>query len=163
MGERILTDEVLAFLQRRVLVSVASRNADRVPSVVRSVGFRIHRASQKVTVFVVARQSEHVLADIRATGQVAVVFSEPSTHRTLQVKGESALVGTLEDGDWPAIGGYGEAAVAELAPLGYAEAWTRKLVECTPAQVVAVRFAPGSAFGQTPGPRAGERLAGAQP
>jgi len=163
MGERILSDDVLAFLQRRVLVSVASRNADRVPSVVRCVGFRADRASQGVTAFVVARQAEHVLADIRATGQVAMVFSEPSTHRTLQLKGERAIVGALEDGDWPAIGAYGEAAVAELAPLGYAEAWTRTLVECTPAQVLAVRFVPSSAFAQTPGPRAGERLAGAQP
>ncbi len=45
MGERVLTDDVLEFLQHRVMASVASRNADHVPSVVRCVGFRTHEAS----------------------------------------------------------------------------------------------------------------------
>jgi Pyridoxamine 5'-phosphate oxidase len=163
MGERILTDDVLAFLQRRVMVSVASRNANHVPSAVRCVGFRVHEASQRITVFVVARQAERVLADIRATGLVAVVFSEPHTHRTVQLKGARAIVGPLEEGDWPTIGAYSDLAVAELGPLGYAEVWIRKLFECTPAQALAVRFVPSSAFAQTPGPRAGARLSGTQP
>lgn len=163
MGERVLTDDVLEFLQHRVMVSVASRNADQVPSVVRCVGFRVHEASQQMTVFVVARQAERLLADLRASGRVAAVFSEPHTHRSLQLKGENAVIGPLEEGDWPAIGAYGELAVAELGPLGYAEAWIRKVFECTPAQVQAVRFTPSSAFAQTPGPRAGARLSGALP
>jgi len=163
VGERILSDDVVEFLQHRVMVSVASRNAGRIPSVVRCVGFRVHEASQRLTVFVVTRQCESLLADIRATGLVAVVFSEPHTHRTVQLKGEHAVVGPLEEGDWPTIAAYGDLAVAELGPLGYAEPWIRKLFECTPAQVLAVRFAPSSAFAQTPGPRAGARLSGAQP
>ena len=114
---------------------------------------------QWVSVFVVARQAERVLADVRATGLAAVVFSEPCTHRTVQVKGENAVAGPLEEGDWPVIGAYPDLAVAELAPLGYPEGWIRKVFECTPAQMVAVRFAPGSAFAQTPGPNAGRRLA----
>jgi hypothetical protein len=163
MGERILTDDVLEFLQHRVIVSLASRNAEYVPSVVRCIGFRVHPTTQVVSVFIVARQAERVLADIRATGLAAVVFSEPCTHRTVQIKGEGAVAGPLEDGDWPVIGAYPDRAVAELAPMGYPEAWIRKVFECTPARMQAVRFAPGSAFAQTPGPRAGARLTGARP
>lgn len=163
MTERILTDDVLDFLQHRVMVSLASRDADHVPSVVRCHGFRLHAQTQRMTVFVVARQAERVLADVRSTGQVAAVFSEPCTHRTLQVKGNNAVAGPLEEGDWAVIGAYPDVAVAELGPLGYPEHWIRKVFECTPAQMQAVRFAPGSAFVQTPGPRAGARLTGAKP
>jgi hypothetical protein len=163
MGERILTDDILEFLQHRVMVSLASRNADYVPSVVRCIGFRVHPATQRIAVFVVARQAERVVADIRATGLAAVVFSEPCTHRTVQIKGDDAVAGPLEDGDWPVIGTYPDLAVAELAPLGYQEMWIRKVFECTPAQMQAVRFTPGSAYAQTPGPRAGARLTGAKP
>jgi hypothetical protein len=160
MATLVLDDRVLEFLQHRVMISVASRSLDHVASVVRCHGFRVFEQPQRLTVFVRSRHSERVLADIRATGLVAVVFSEPSTHRTLQVKGEDAVVGTLEEGDWPMVGAHMEAAVAELCPLGYAETWVRTVFEATPAQMQAVRFTPSSAFAQTPGPRAGEPLAG---
>ncbi len=164
VGERILSDDVLEFLQHRVMVSVASRNAHRIPSVVRCVGLRVHEASQRLTVFVRG-------AAIRAACWPTFVrpawsrscSANPTRIGRVQLKGENAAVGPLEEGDWPVIGAYGDLAVAELGPLGYAETWIRKLFECTPAQVLAVRFAPSSAFAQTPGPRAGERLAGAQP
>lgn len=160
MAALVLDDRVLEFLQLRLMISVASRSPEHVPSVVRCHGFRLFQQPQRLAVFVRSRHSERVLADIRATGLVAVVFSEPSTHRTLQVKGEDAVVGTLEEGDWPMVGAHMEAAVAELCPLGYAETWVRTVFEATPAQMQAVRFTPSSAFAQTPGPRAGEPLAG---
>jgi hypothetical protein len=160
MATPVLDDRMLEFLQHRVMISVASRSLDHVPSVVRCHGFRVFEQAQRLTVFVRSRHSERVLADIRATGLVAVVFSEPSTHRTLQVKGEDAVVGALDEGDWPMIGAHMEAAIAELCPLGYGETWVRTVFEATPAQVQAVRFTPTSAFAQTPGPRAGQPLSG---
>jgi hypothetical protein len=163
MGELVLDGGVLEFLQHRLMVSVASRSPDHVPSVVRCVGFRLHEHPQRLAVFVRSRDSERVLADVRATGLAAVVFSEPSTHRTLQVKGTDAASGPLEEGDWPTIGAHVDAAVAELGPLGYTEAWVRTVFMATPAQVQAIRFTVSSAFAQTPGPRAGAPLAGVRP
>jgi len=163
MMDAMLDDGVLQFLQRRVLVSIASCNREGVPSVVRGVGFRILQAPQRVAVFLRKDDSGAVLADIRQSGRVAVVFSEPSTHRTLQVKGEDAQVGGLQDGDAPLVAQHRESAAAELAPLGYRPEWTRTLFDASACEVLAVRFTPCSAFGQTPGPRAGAPLAGAQP
>lgn len=164
MADIVLDDGVLEFLEHRLMVSAASRSLDRVPSVVRCLGFRVFdRRPQRLAVFVRSRYSERVLADVRDTQLIAVVFSEPSTHRTLQVKGDDAVAGPLEEGDWPMIGAHVEAAVAELAPLGYSETWIRTVFEATPAQMQAIRFTPTSAYAQTPGPRAGVLLAGTQP
>jgi hypothetical protein len=163
-GPQVVDPEVIAFLQgRRVAVSIASRNADRMPSVTRAVGYRTGGGERPMAVFVVARQAERLLDDVRTSRLAAVVFTQPSTHKSLQVKGGNAVVTPLEEGDWPRVAAYGDDFVAELIPLGYAESLLRKLVECTPQQVVAVRFAPQAAFGQTPGPRAGAALAEHRP
>jgi hypothetical protein len=160
----LIDPDVIAFLEgRRLAVSIGSRDANCVPSAVRAVGYRIGADRRQLAVFVVARQAERVIADLRATAQVAVVFTEPSTHRSAQVKGNDAQVTGLEDGDWPVINAYADELVAEICPLGYPEPLIRKLTECTPQQVMAVRFTPTAAFGQTPGPRAGASLAEVKP
>ena len=159
MSGLALDPRVLEYLQHRVVVSVASRSPDHVPSVVRCMGFRVH-SEQRLAVFVRTSHAARVLDDIRSSGLAAIVFSEPSTHRTLQLKTHDAVIGPLEEGDWPVIGAHADAAVAELGPLGYSESWIRKVFEATPAQVQAIRFTVSSAFAQTPGPRAGAPLAG---
>jgi hypothetical protein len=163
MAGATLDENVLQFLQRRVVVSLASCNHEGIPSLVRCVGFRILDKPQRVAVFMRANESPKLVADIRASGRVAVVFSEPSTHRSLQIKGDDAQIGALEDGDAALIERHRESVVAELVPLGYPARWLRTVVDTTALEVLAVRFTPGSAFAQTPGPRAGAPLAGAQP
>jgi hypothetical protein len=162
---RTLADrDLVEFLAgRRVSVSIASRDGHCVPSVGRAVGYRIDADQRRLAVFVIARQAERLLADIRRSGAVAVVFTEPSTHRTVQVKGSDARVTPLLDGDWHEVSAHADALVAEICPLGHPEPLIRALAECTPQQVVAVRFIPTSAFGQTPGPRAGAVLGEARP
>lgn len=163
MADAMLDAKVLEFLQRRVMVSVGSCSRDRVPSVVRCVGFRVLDNPQRVAVFVRAGESTKLLDDIRASGRVAVVFSEPSTHRTLQIKGDDARVAALEDDDAALVERHRESAVAELGPLGYRPEWIRTALGVSGCEIVAVRFTPCSAFGQTPGPRAGAPLTGTQP
>ena len=155
--------DVIAFLDgRRVAVSIASRSEHCIPSVTRALGFRISADASEFAIFV-PRQAERVLADLRTTAQAAVVFTEPSTHKSVQVKGSDARITPLEEGDWPVISAYADELVAEICPLGYAEPLIRKMVESTPQQVVAARFAPTAAFGQTPGPRAGAALSEVKP
>ena len=155
--------DVIAFLDgRRVAVSIASRSAHCIPSVTRALGYRISADGREFAIFV-PRQAERVLADLRTTAQAAVVFTEPSTHRSLQVKGNGVRLTSLEEGDWPVISAYADDLVTEICPLGYPEPLIRKLGECTPQQVVAARFSPTAAFGQTPGPRAGAALSELKP
>lgn len=162
MTSAVLGDVVLEFLQHRLMVSAASRSADLVPSVARGVGFQLGRNGE-LAVFVCRTYSAQLIADVRATGLVAVVFSEPHTHRTLQVKGTDARVGPLQQRELAVLPLYADAVVEELGSIGFAEPWVRALVGADPATLVALRFTPDSAFAQTPGPRAGAPLAGARP
>jgi hypothetical protein len=95
---------------------------------------------------------------IHLTGAIAVVFSQPSTHISIQLKGRDTKLTALRRGDPALVERYTRAFCADLKPLGYEEALIRALVWCDPASLVAVTFAPENAYLQTPGPGAGDSL-----
>ena len=56
----------------------------------RGCGCRVSRDRRRVTVLFDRTRSDHVLDDFVANGRIAVVFSQPSTHQTIQLKGADA-------------------------------------------------------------------------
>lgn len=147
-----------AFMESGVSVHVASRGPANVPSVARALGCRIAPDRSRVTLFLSAAQAPDLIADLRTSRMVAAVFSQPSTHQTIQIKGDDASVGALADGDLARVAAYADALVRDLQTLGYTEVFGRALVGFDPADLVAVAFTPKTAFRQTPGPNAGAPL-----
>jgi hypothetical protein len=154
-----LTAAQAQFIQGGVGISAASCDAQGRPSLNRAIGCSVAPDRSRVTVLLRRSQAATLLEDIGRSRTVAVVFSQPSTHHTLQIKSADAVVHAPEAIDAPALARYAEAFHRELAPLGYTAEWTRALLGYAPADLVAVSFAPQAIFSQTPGPRAGERLA----
>jgi hypothetical protein len=147
-----------AFIRCGVMVSVASRDAYHVASLARALGCRVAPDRRRVTAFLAASQAEVLLRDLRDTGTIAVVFTQPSTHRTIQLKGTDASVGPPEPGDFALIEANAAALVTDVAVLGYTEIFARTMLAFEPNDLVAVTFTPTAAFAQTPGPQAGKRL-----
>ncbi|KIF81483.1 pyridoxamine 5'-phosphate oxidase family protein [Noviherbaspirillum autotrophicum] len=147
-----------AFIQGPVGISVAACAHSGMPTLVRAIGCRIAPDSPQVTIFLSAVQSARLLKCVRDNGAVAVVFSEPSTHRTVQLKGSDAVVSTLEKDEWEQVLAHRDAFVRELGPLGFDPAMVRTLLSHPQANVVALRFTPTEAYSQTPGPQAGAPL-----
>lgn len=157
--EAVLLDEArAAFIQRFVGINVAARDADRLPSVTRGLGCKVSTDRREVTVFVSVPRAERVLAALRDNGVIAVVFGQPTTHASLQLKGSDARIGPLEDGDRAVIEACRESFVADLAQVGYTPEFARASVPSSDEELVAVRFTPSAVFDQTPGPGAGQRL-----
>lgn len=157
-SDSIVDSEHAEFLQRGVGISVAACDIDNVPTLARACGCRVSGDRRRVTIFISATQAAPVLKCIRANGAIAVVFSEPSTHRTVQLKGGDTMVSGLAEGDLQVIADYRSAFAGELAPLGYDEILIRTLLSYPSADIVGLSFTPSEAFSQTPGPRAGEPL-----
>ena len=82
----------IAMVAKGVSAIVASRDAALRPSIMRAVGSRISSDGREVTVYLRRSQSEQLLQDIAHTGEIAVVFSVPSTHQTLQLKARRACL-----------------------------------------------------------------------
>jgi len=154
----VLDEAHAAFIQHRVTVHLASCNAERVPSMVRGFGCRVSADRRTVTVFVSAARSEALLRDLRAGGRVAVVFSRPSTHETLQLKARGAAIVAIEDRDRVQLRACGESLADEIRQLGYEEPFVSAVAVVAVDDAVGVSFAPIAAFVQTPGPAAGRPL-----
>ena len=150
--------ELLAMMRSGVSVIVGSRSAAMRPSLMRAVCSHIEPDGEQVTVFLSRAQSAQLLDDIRATGQVAVVFSEPSTHHTVQLKASRASVRPAAPADQPWIDAYRAAMEREIERVGFAPHFTRAMLACRLDELVAVSFSPELAYDQTPGPRAGASL-----
>jgi len=146
------------FVQGGVGIVVASRDARLLASVGRAVGCRVERDAARVTVFLVPSENGALLEDIRASGRIAVVFSQPSSHRTVQFKGADACERDVEPQDLAALSAYADALDAELASIGFGNGYARALIAHAPGDLVGVGFTVSEGFVQTPGPRAGDPL-----
>lgn len=154
-----LLDQAQAdFLTRHVSILVGSCNERCEPSVVRAYGCRVGAERRSVTVFLAVAQSEAVLRDLRAGGAIAAVFSRPSTHETVQLKGARASIGSLRRGDRERMRAYARSFIEELASVGYRGAFGPAIMAGCEVECAAVTFTPSAAFEQTPGPTAGQPL-----
>jgi hypothetical protein len=161
MDAPLLDADNAAFVQGGVSIVAASRDHSLVPSIGRASGCCVSGDRRQVTIFVIESQCERLVADVRASGRIAVVMSQPTTHRTLQLKAEKARVRALRAEERPVIARYVDAFASEIGKLGHTQAQARVVFECRDDDLVAIDFAPNAAFDQTPGPKAGKPLAAA--
>lgn len=155
----MLDHEIANFIRGGVSISLAACGGDRRPSINRALGCKLLAGGRQVAVFLNRSQAAELLANIGASGRVANVFSLPSTNRTLQLKGDDAVVADFDAGDLPIIVGHIADFVAEVVPLGVPENVVRAIFAYDPADLVAIVYTPSAVFSQTPGPKAGEPLA----
>jgi hypothetical protein len=161
MTKPVLPPDLLEMMDRGVSVIVASRDGEMRPSVMRAVGSSVTADGRCVTVFLSRRQSRQLIQDIAATGHLAVVFSEPATHRTVQLKARQASLRSAGPADEPVLSRYLASMEHEVERVGYAPSMTRAMLAHRLDDLVAISFEPQQAYDQTPGPKAGTPLLGA--
>jgi Pyridoxamine 5'-phosphate oxidase len=156
--------EQAALMMRPVSMIVASRDAALRPHLTRALGCRLSDEHRCVTMLLPRAGSGEVLADLAHNGRIAVVFSEPTSNRTLQLKGSDARALACTPEDVAVVGAYARGFAEEIGQLGFGAEVARTLLQHDDA-IVAVQFSVAEAFDQTPGPGAGRRLdaAGATP
>lgn len=154
----LLTERNARFICSEVSINVAGRNARNFPSVARAFGCRVSADRKQVTVFLPIARAESVLRDIREIGAIAVVFTKPSTHESIQLKGGDAKIVALQSGDRAIMQEYGRIFVCDINSIGYRDPFASAMMSAVAEESVAVVFTPDAAFEQTPGPGAGKRL-----
>jgi hypothetical protein len=155
-----LDEPTAGFITGVMSISIATRDAQLLPSVGKALGCTVSADRRWVTVMIDAQRSAQVVADITAGSPVAVVFSLPATHRTVQIKGERGALAAASPTQQVRARMHFDAIVEHLAGLGYAEPALRAMFSYDPQALLSLHFAPTAVFAQTPGPRAGERIAG---
>jgi hypothetical protein len=154
----LLSPEHIAMIDKGVSAIVASRNAAHRPSLMRAVGASIAPDGSELTVYVARSRSRQLLQDVAATGQIAVVFSEPRSHRTVQVKAHEVELRSAVDSDAPVLQRYLRSMEHEIGNVGLSAAFVQAMLGCRLDDLVAIRLRPSEAYDQTPGPKAGSAL-----
>lgn len=148
----------LAFLSGGVSISLASADACGIATLCRALGCRFEDGGRVLNLLVDRDQASEALTNIRATGRVAVAFSQPSSHRTVQLKGRDARIVEATRGDLAACRAHIADFAAEIGPFGWSSEYVDALLHLREDRVLCIRFSPDCAYQQTPGPAAGARL-----
>lgn len=156
--EFVLDDDLARFITGGVSIIAASRDAANRPKLVRALGCKLSPDRREVTLLLSTVQSESLIDDWLDNDAIAVVFTQPSTHRSVQLKGGQVVRLPFDAADEVRIDSYRDALAQDLASVGYPHAFTQALLSSPDCAVTALRFVPRAAFSQTPGPGAGEPL-----
>jgi hypothetical protein len=89
---------------------------------------------------------------------IAATFTQASTHRSLQLKGASATIGTADEGDARQAAEQSAGFCNELIGLGYSEFFSKAYCAFRTQDLVTLTFIPAQGFTQTPGADAGNAL-----
>lgn len=154
----LLDAESAAFLQIGVSINAGACGSDGMPVGVRCCGCKVAPDRSSITLFVSKKQGDPVLRAVRENGALAAVFSQPTTHRTLQIKGRDTRIVPLDPEDVRLVATYRTAFARELSALGYDESLVYTVLSYPASDLTALRYTPAEIYVQTPGPKAGERI-----
>jgi hypothetical protein len=154
----LLDPDTAEFIQRRVSITASGRDAANVPTSARVYGCRVSANRRTLTLFVARSQAMALLRNVAENHAIAVVFSRPTTHRTMQFKGSDARVEAFAPGDYNNVAEYVGSFVVEIGALGFPASFIHAAFAARPEDMAAIAFTPSDGFAQTPGPGAGDRL-----
>jgi hypothetical protein len=158
-----LKPEFLAMMAKGVSLMLASCDHALNPSVMRAMGSLVQDEGRHITAYLGRAQARQLLANIHSSGRLSAVFSQPSTHLTLQLKSRRVRLRDLRPEDEAELLRYRLSMEQELAALGFLPVHAQALLALDPAGLVAVEFQPDEAYDQTPGASAGRALNGPPP
>lgn len=153
-----LPAELAAFIQSGLSITVCGRDDRLVPSIAKAAGCRVSADGREVTVLLFADAAEAAARDITRNRLISVVFSQPTTDRTLQLKGRDAMPVPTAPADVALVRRHLALFAAEIASLGWDQRFVDTMLWHDPTQLIAIRFTPDRAFAQTPGPGAGQAM-----
>ncbi len=157
LANGVLTAELAAFCQSGVSIVMASSDTGGRPVVGRGSACLIGGAGQ-IRILVRRPPNVHLLQALAGGAGLAVTFTRPTTHRSIQLKARGAQVDVPRAADYAAVAAQTGALGADIVACGYAEAVAAGYTTFERHDLAAVDFLPDRAFVQTPGLLAGSAL-----
>lgn len=102
--------------------------------------------------------NEQLIEAVRRGSPIAVTFSQPTTHASIQFKARAARIDDPEKEDLLAAQRQRELFSAELIECAYSAEFAEGYTAFAPHELAVLEFTPEESFDQTPGPAAGARL-----
>lgn len=154
-----LAEDDARFIQSGQSITLGSCSSTLQPSIAVGLACRVAPDRQQISVMLRPSQSADLLRDVRGSGQIAVTVNQPTTHRTIQLKGHDARVHSIDASCIAEIAAQTSAFAEEIIAIGEpSEDMVRAYVQFELHDVIAISFKLHEVFVSTPGPTAGARL-----
>jgi hypothetical protein len=150
-----MNQQILKRLDPGVSVIVGSVDAAGNPSCCRAVGLRSDAELAALTVFVPVATSRDTIANVAATGRLAVVTTHPISHCATQLKGVVEHTRMARGDEEAFVAGHLASFGGVLNTIGYPLRVVRSVAHW-PAYALEMRV--DEIYEQSPGPKAGTRL-----
>lgn len=152
------------FLHGEVSISVAASDAaSGRSSLARVLGSHASTDGMQLRLLVDRAQCADLLRWVADSGRLAVVYTEPLSHRTLQIKSTDARVVDADAEDLAHAARHLQQFARAIGAVGLSPDYAAALIHTDPARVAVLACTPQAVYRQTPGPRAGERSDGRLP
>jgi len=149
-----LHPDIAAFLDLGLSIHVGACDAAGQPQLARGLAVRV-LGDTTVEVLVPSLGAAALIAAVGDAGQVAVVCCQPTTHRTLQLKGGQAAARPARPADWPQLSRNRRDFGSEIEAYGFGDDYTSAWFDAADGGFHGIVFQPSGAWNQTPGPAAG--------
>jgi hypothetical protein len=153
-----LPDEVLDFIQSGVSVIVGVVGADGRAQAGRALATRIVPGGTIRLMYPEEGNAAITHSAQSRGGPIAVTFSAPISHRTIQLKAASSRLERLEPEDRISVDAQVDAFAGVLRALGFPSPFIQSFCANRSRSISVISFVPDAAFEQTPGPGAGREL-----
>jgi hypothetical protein len=151
----LLGADLVELVQSGVAIVVATRDDELRPEIARAWGPEVSADGSTMRLCVTARPGSKTLSNLEGNGAIAATFSLPSSYRTVQIKGAVLELSAVTAAELERVREHVGSFADEAEQVGIARGMAHRLAR---AELVAVRFAVGELYDQTPGPKAGSRL-----
>jgi len=160
-GRWCLSGEQVALIGQGAGICAVSRDVRLIPSLSHVLGCRVSAGRDLLTLYVNHGEARDFLRDAESSRRVAAVFSIPSTHQTIQIKGQLVSVQPVRDDDLAVIRRSIDAFTRDVATLGFSADYAHCVNAYIPGELVAVTYRPTHIYDQTPGVGAGNLVSSA--
>lgn len=154
----VLGEDLAAFCQSGVSVIVGSCNREGQAIAGLALGARVE-AEGPVRLLLERPANQALIKAVSLGAGVAATFSLPSTHRSIQLKADTASIDEPAAEDIAALDRQLAAFASQLVGTGLDAAFATTYCSYAPDAIAAIVLEPTSAFVQTPGPGAGAAIA----
>ncbi len=157
IGPILLPEEVLEFIQSGVSIIVGVVGADGHARAGRALAARVVTGGA-IRLLYTEDGNAAIKASASSGGPIAVTFSAPMSHRTIQLKAMSSRAEHFEPDDQISLESQMDAFAGVLRAVGYPASFVQSFCEGRSVNIGALSFSPHAAYEQTPGPGAGREL-----
>ena len=152
----MISADLVPFIESGVSILIGTRDANLVSECSRGLGARVEPGNAEITTFVSEPIAGRTLENVAGNHRIAVCFTRPIDHYSIQVKGRVLEVREASADELELVDRYRGAVARTLAEIGLPTRFTMRIAS---RPCWAVRFSAESMFVQTPGPGAGDPMA----